>query len=89
MIKINDEYYIDGETNDFVLKQVHYVENKKTKEKTRQDITLGYYGTVSIALKGYLKHRSREIVHNKDFESIKEYLEYIKELDKSLKEMLE
>ena len=88
MIKINNEYYIDGETNNFILKQVHYAENKETGEKKRQDLIIGYYGTVDIALKGYLKHRSREIVHNKDFESIKEYLKYIEKLDKELEEIL-
>ena len=87
MIKINDEYYINGETNDFVLKQVHYAENKETGEKTRQDFVIGYYATVDIALKGYLKHKSRKIVHEKDFESIKDYLKYIEKLDKELKEI--
>ena len=89
MIKINDEYYIDTDTYSFVLKKVHYAKDKKTGAETRQDISIGYYATIDIALKGYLKHRSRELVHNKDFKSIKEYLEYIKKLDKSLKEMLE
>lgn len=89
MIKINDEYYIDTDNCSYVLKKVHYAKDKKTVEEIRQDISVGYYATIDIALKGYLKHKSREIVSKKDFESIKEYLEYIKKLDKSLKEMLE
>lgn len=89
MIKINDEYYIDTDTCSYVLKKVHYAKDKKTGEEIRQDISVGYYATIDIALKGYLKHKGREIVSKKDFESIKEYLEYIKKLDKSLKEMLE
>lgn len=89
MIKINDEYYIDTDTYSFVLKKIHYVKDKKTEKETRQDISIGYYSTIEIALKGYLKHKSREIVNQKDFRNIKEYLDYIKELDKKLKEMLE
>lgn len=89
MIKINDEYYIDTDTYSFVLKKVHFAKDKKTGKEIRQDISVGYYATIDIALKGYLKHKSREIVSKKDFENIKEYLDYIKELDKKLKEMLE
>lgn len=85
MLKINDEYYIEGETNDFILKQVHYAEKKDTGEKVRQDLVIGYYATVDIALKGYLKHKGREIIQKKDFESIKEYLDYIKKLDEEMK----
>lgn len=86
MIKINDEYYIDADANTYMLKQVHYVKTKEGEEK-RQDATIGYYSTVDIALKGYLKHKSREIVNKKEFENISEYLSYIEKLDKELKEL--
>lgn len=89
MIHINNEYYIDTDAYSFVLKKVHFAKDKKTGEEVRKDITVGYYATIDIALKGYLKHKSREIVSKKDFKNIKEYLDYIKDLDKSLKEMLE
>lgn len=89
MIHINNEYYIDADAYSFVLKKVHFAKDKKTGEEVRKDITVGYYATIDIALKGYLKHKSREIVSKADFKNIKQYLDYIKELDKELKEILE
>lgn len=89
MIHINNEYYIDADVYSFVLKKVHFAKDKKTGEETRQDITIGYYATIEMTLKGYLKHKSREIVSKADFKNIKQYLDYIKELDKELKEILE
>lgn len=83
MIKINDEYYIEADTNNYMLKQVHFVKTKEGKEE-RQDLTIGYYATIDVALKGYLKHKSRDIVSKKDFESIDKYLKYIEKLDKEL-----
>ena len=92
MIKINDEYYIDADSNNYTLKQVHYIEKiDHTTEKSlgifRQDITVGYYPTIEILLKGYLKHKSRDIVSKKDFDSIQSYLKYIKKLDKELENL--
>ena len=92
MIKINDEYYIEADTNNYMLKQVHYVEKINHKSDGtdeslgiyRQDLVIGYYATIDMALKGYLKHKSRDIVSKKDFESIQEYLKYIEKLDKEL-----
>lgn len=86
MIKINDEYYIDADTNCYTLKQVHYAKTKEGEE-IRQDLVIGYYATIDIALKGYLKHKSRDIVSKNDFESIDKFLKYIQKLDKELNEL--
>ena len=86
MVKINNDYYIDADSNSYMLKQVKYAVNKKG-EKERADGTIGYYTTIETALKGYLKHQSRDIVSKQVFNSIQEYLKYIQKLDKELAQL--
>lgn len=86
MVKINEEYYIDADTYSYQLKQVHYAETKKG-EQIRDDKTIGYYPTVEELLKGYLKHRGREIVKTKEFSNIQSYMKYIQKLDKELEKL--
>lgn len=84
MIKINKEYFIDSDSLNFILKK-NVVSQKENKDYVQ---IVGFYQTLEQTLKGYLKYKSREFVSKKEYNSIEEYLNYIQEEDKKLKDIL-
>lgn len=84
MIKINKEYFIDSDSLNFILKK-NVVSQKENKDYVQ---IVGFYQTLEQTLKGYLKYKSREFVNKKEYNSIEEYLNYIQEEDKKLKDIL-
>ena len=66
MIKIDDKFFIDADSNSYTLKEKDKIQDKKSKnygEEVFRD--RGYYVTLEGVLNGYLKAQTREFVQNK------------------------
>lgn len=82
MIHIKDDYYIDSDAYQFILKQdMHRVD----KEGRPIFDNLGYYATVEQALRGYLKTEMRGYASKPDIE-IGEALDFFEQMMKELVE---
>lgn len=82
MIHIKDDYYIDSDAYQFILKQdMHRVD----KEGKPVFDLIGYYATVEQALRGYLKTQMRGYASKPDIE-IGEALDFFEQMIKELVE---
>lgn len=78
MIKIDDKFFIDADSNSYTLKEKDKIQDKKSKnygEEVFRD--RGYYVTLEGVLNGYLKAQTREFVQNNEAD-IKELIKEIK-----------
>lgn len=82
MIHIKDDYYIDSDAYQFILKQDMHRQDKDGKPVFDY---LGYYATVEQALRGYLKIQMRGYASKPDIE-IGEALDYFEAMMKELTE---
>ena len=67
MIKIDDKFYIDSDSNSYTLKEKDKIQDEKSKkygEEVFRD--RGYYVTLEGVLNGYLKAQTREFVQNNE-----------------------
>ena len=74
MIKIDDKFFIDADSNSYTLKEKDKIQDKKSKnygEEVFRD--RGYYVTLEGVLNGYLKAQTREFQLN--WRSIRKMLE--------------
>ena len=88
MIKIDDKFYIDADSNSYTLKEKDKIQDKKSKnygEEVFRD--RGYYVTLEGVLNGYLKAQTREFVQNNEtdvkelIKEIKKQTEFVKKLN--------
>lgn len=78
MIKIDDKFFIDADSNSYTLKEKDKIQDKKSKnygEEVFRD--RGYYVTLEGVLNGYLKAQTREFVQNNEAD-VKELIKEIK-----------
>ena len=77
MIKINDDFYIDADSNCYTLKEKTVVKDEKSKkfgEEVFKD--RGYYVTLEGILNGFLKAQTRDWI-NKNGGYIKDLLKEV------------
>lgn len=88
MIKIDDKFFIDADSNSYTLKEKDKIQDKKSKnygEEVFRD--RGYYVTLEGVLNGYLKAQTREFVQNNEADikelitEIKKQTEFVKKLN--------
>lgn len=88
MIKIDDKFFIDADSNSYTLKEKDKIQDKKSKnygEEVFRD--RGYYVTLEGVLNGYLKAQTREFVQNNEadikelIKEIKKQAEFVKKLN--------
>ena len=88
MIKIDDNFFIDADSNSYTLKEKDKIQDKKSKnygEEVFRD--RGYYVTLEGVLNGYLKAQTREFVQNNEtdvkelIKEIKKQTEFVKKLN--------
>lgn len=87
MIKIDDKFFIDADSNSYTLKEKDKIQNKKSKnygEEVFRD--RGYYVTLEGVLNGYLKAQTREFVQNNEAD-IKELIKEIKKQTEFVKKL--
>ena len=88
MIKIDDKFFIDADSNSYTLKEKDKIQDKKSKnygEEVFRD--RGYYVTLEGVLNGYLKAQTREFVQKNEADTkelvkeIKKQTEFVKKLN--------
>jgi len=87
MIKIDDKFFIDADSNSYTLKEKDKIQDKKSKnygEEVFRD--RGYYVTLEGVLNGYLKAQTREFVQNNETD-IKELIKEIKKQTEFVKKL--
>lgn len=87
MIKIDDNFFIDADSNSYTLKEKDKIQDKKSKnygEEVFRD--RGYYVTLEGVLNGYLKAQTREFVQNNEAD-IKELIKEIKKQTEFVKKL--
>ena len=88
MIKVTDRFYIDANTNCYVLKEKTIVQDEQSKNY-KQEIfkDLGYYTNLESLLNGILKITTREYIAREEERNIKELIEEIKRTEEYLKSL--
>lgn len=87
MIKIDDKFFIDADSNSYTLKEKDKIQDKKSKnygEEVFRD--RGYYVTLEGVLNGYLKAQTREFIQNNETD-IKELIKEIKKQTEFVKKL--
>ena len=79
MVKVTDRFYINANSNCYVLQEKTKVQDPKSENYGKEIYKdLGYYTTLENCLKGILKTVTREYVSRNEENTIKELLMQIK-----------
>lgn len=88
MIKVTDRFYIDANTNCYVLKEKTTVQDEKSKNYGQEIFKdLGYYTNLESLLNGILKITTREYIAREDENSINDLIKEIKRAGEYLKSL--
>lgn len=88
MIKVTDRFYIDANTNCYVLKEKTIVSDKDSKNYGQEIFKdLGYYTNLESCLKGILKTTTREFIAREEENSIYNLIKEIKRAEEYLKSL--
>ena len=88
MIKVTDRFYIDANTNCYVLKEKAIVQDKNSKNYGQEIFKdTGYYTSLESCLKGILKTSTREFIARREENSIQDLIEELKKAEKYLKSL--
>lgn len=82
-IKIDDDYQVTADSRQYIL-QENKVVLEGEKKGNQWIVNLGYYGTITQALKGYKELRIR----NSNVSTVEELLKFIKGLDEKIETLL-
>ena len=88
MIKVTDRFYIDANTNCYVLKEKTIIQDEKSKNYGQEIFKdLGYYTNLESLLNGILKITTREFIASEDENSINDLIKEIKRAEEYLKSL--
>ena len=65
MINLENNYFIESDGTQFILRRNYEAEKKDTKEKYVRVDSIGYYSDLSLALQGYVRELMLEEVKAK------------------------
>lgn len=87
MIKIDDKFYIDADSNSYTLKEKDKIQDEKSKKYGEEIFRdRGYYVTLEGVLKGYLKAQTREWINNNDGD-VKDLIKEVENQNKFIKSL--
>lgn len=88
MIKVTDRFYIDANTNCYVLKEKTIVKDENSKNYGQEVLKdLGYYTSLESCLQGILKTTTREYIAKQEENSIYDLIKEIKRAEEYLKNL--
>lgn len=88
MIKVTDRFYIDANTNCYVLKEKTIVQDENSKNYGQEVLKdLGYYTSLESCLQGILKTTTREYIAKQKENSIYDLIKEIKRAEEYLKNL--
>ena len=80
MIKINDNFVVDSDESQFVLKEIGTIQDEKSKNFGQEtQMVLGYYSTLEQSLCGLEKILSRRAIKIKDY-TLKKAIEQLRKI---------
>jgi len=80
MTHLFDDYYLDADEKQYVLKRAVTRKNRKNNEQYEAMETLGYYGTIGYALKQCVIFETRNGIEVGNFKEISDLINYIEAL---------
>jgi hypothetical protein len=84
MIKINKNFIIDSDENQFIVKEVGTIQDKNSKNYGEETYNvIGYYGTLEQALHGLEKVLSRRAIKVKTY-TLKKAIEEIRAIHEDI-----
>lgn len=87
MIKIDENFYIDADSNSYVLKEKYIIQDEKSKRQGEEVFKdKGYYVSLEGVLNGYLKVQTREWINNNDG-NIKDLIKEVENQNKFIKNL--
>ena len=88
MIKVTDRFYIDANTNCYVLKEKTIVQDENSKNYGQEVLKdLGYYTSLESLLRGFLKITTRKFIAREEENSIQELIKELKRAEEYLKSL--
>ena len=88
MIKVTDRFYIDANTNCYVLKEKTIIQDEKSKNYGQEIFKdLGYYTNLESLLNGILKITTREFIAREEENNIYNLIKEIKRAEEYLKNL--
>ena len=80
MLKINENFIIDSDEHQFIVKELGTVKDKKSKNFGKEtQVVYGYYATLEGAIRGLEKHLQRRAIKVKDY-ALKQFVEEIQKI---------
>lgn len=87
MIKIDENFYIDADSNSYVLKEKYIIQDEKSKRQGEEAFKdKGYYVSLEGTLNGYLKTQTREWINNNDGD-VKDLIKEVENQNKFIKSL--
>jgi len=88
MIKVNEKYYINANTNCYILQEKTTVQDKESKNYGQPVFKdLGNYVSIENCLKGIFKTELRKFISKEEENNLKELVNKIRELETYLKSL--
>lgn len=88
MIIINEDYRIKADSQNFILCKKRIVDDKKSKDFGKEVWdNVGYYGTISNALGGFVKKATRDFVSKEKKQDIRDVIKEVDRLDKIIEKL--
>ena len=88
MIQVTKRFYIDANSNCYMLQEKTKIQDKNSKNYGNEIFKdLGYYTTLESCIRGMLKTMTREFVGKDEVNIMKELQEQIKKTDELIRNM--
>ena len=86
MINLENNYFIDSDGTQFILKQNYTIKQKDTGKEKESTRALGYYITLGQSLNGYLNQLALNKTYSEDL-TAKELFDYLKQEKEKVNEI--
>ena len=75
MIQIYKDFFIDADSNCFMLKKRTKLKKRTSQEEYDSFQTLGYYSSIDGVYKGFVRVVGRETILDEDVKTIEDFIE--------------
>lgn len=88
MIQINDRFYINADTNCYMLQEKVIIQDETSKNYGKEQFRiLGYYTTIEGCLQGLLKTTTREFISKETKNNLKDLMDFIEKENQYLRDL--
>ena len=84
-LQLDGQYFIKTDENNFILCEVKWYGEDSKNYGDCFDFTVGYYGTMELALKGFLKHAIRNATYGgQEIKTVEEMLAKLESINEKI-----